>query len=62
MLKHKRNVCEYFFQCIFFGGGGGWKGGRRPLASVEFFGFENILITDAFDKHLRIKINYKNFE
>ena len=38
MLKHKRNACEYFFQCIFLGG----KGGRRPVASVEFFGFENI--------------------
>ena len=51
-----------FFNVFFWGGGGGWKGGRRPLASVEFFGFENILITDAFDKHLGIKINYKNFE
>ena len=24
------------------GGGGGGEGGRRPVASVEFFGFENI--------------------
>ena len=37
MLKHKRNACEYLIFNVFF-----WKGGRRPLASVDFFGVENI--------------------
>ena len=34
---------------------------RSALGSAIFFGSQ-IVITDAFDKHLRIKINDKNFE
>ena len=53
MLKHKRNACEYFFQCIFLGG----KGGRRPVASVEFFGFENISFLNCIQSQSSIKLS-----
>ena len=53
MLKHKRNACEYFFQCIFLGG----KGGRRPVASLEFFGFENISFLNCIQSQSSIKLS-----
>ena len=61
-VKTQKKRLWVLFSMYFFVGGGGVGREEGDLASVEFFGFENILITDAFDKHLRIKINYNNFE
>ena len=40
---------------IFFGGGG--EGGRRPVASVEFFGFENISFLNCIQGQSSIKLS-----
>ena len=45
------------FSTYFFGGG---KGGRRPVASVEFFGFENISFLTA--SKARARSNYPGFK
>lgn len=47
-----------FFNVFFWGGGG--EGGRRPVASVEFFGFENISFLTA--SKARARSNYPGFK
>ena len=52
-VKTQKKRLWVLFSMYFLGG----KGGRRPVASVEFFGFENISFLNCIQSQSSIKLS-----